>query len=278
METKNLIDDLKAKGIHLYRDGDKLKWRAQKGMISNDLITVLKKHKQELLTMVSVSVTTPAVNDKGWKAKFADSRLQFIRGDFYPWCAANLKADSVDLILTDPPYPKKYLYLWDQLGEVAARVLKPGGILATYSGLYHLPYVLNALGKHLSYCWMICLQHAGRKQLVFASNVISTYKPIVVFKKGGSGKFQKVIADTITNDSRDKRYHKWGQGEDGVKKLMETFSDPDDLVLDPFAGGGTTLAVASALGRKCICIEIADSHFGIANSRIRDLIIQSHCR
>lgn len=278
MEAKNLINDFEAKGIHLYRHGDKLKWRAQKGMMTNDLVAVLKKHKEELLTLVSDSEMPPAVTDKARKSRFADSRLQSVRGDFYPWCAANLEADSVDLILTDPPYPKKYLYLWDQLGEVAARVLKPGGILATYSGLYHLPYVLDALGKRLSYCWMLSLQHAGKTHLVFASNVISNYKPILVFKKGGRQKFEKAIADTITNDHRDKTFHKWGQGEGGVRHLMEMFSNPGDLVLDPFAGGGTTLAVASALGRRCICIEIADSHFDIANSRIRDLAIQSHCR
>jgi DNA modification methylase len=37
---------------------------------------------------------------------------------------------------------------------------------------------------------------------------------------------------------------------------MKTLSDPNDMVLDPCAGGGTTLAVAKALKRRCVGIEI----------------------
>ena len=276
MKTKELIYELKAKGIRLQKQGDKLKWQAPKGKMTDELIAVLKRNKQDLLTLVKGSETIPAANGTIRRSAAANVPLRLIRGDFYPWCAANLEADCVDMVLTDPPYPKKYLYLWDQLGEVAARVLKPGGILAAYSGLYHLPYVLDALGKQLTYCWTIALRHSGKTQLVFGSNVISTYKPILVFKKGGREKFQKAITDTITNDHRDKKYHKWGQGEEGVKQLMEMFSNPGDLVLDPFAGGGTTLVVANALGRKCIGIEISDNHFDTANERIKSAVMKSH--
>ncbi len=276
MEAKKVIDELEAKGIRLYRQGDKFKWRAPKGRMTDELIAVLKRNKQDLLTLVTGSETIPAANDTIRRPAAANGPLRLIRGDFYPWCAANLEADCVDMVLTDPPYPKEYLYLWDQLGEVAARVLKPGGILVAYSGLYHLPYVLDALGKQLTYCWTIALRHSGKTQLVFASNVISTYKPILVFKKGDREKFKKAITDTITNDHRDKTYHKWGQGEGGVKQLMEMFSNPGDLVLDPFAGGGTTLVAAIALDRKCIGIEIADKHFDTANARIKSAMNESH--
>jgi site-specific DNA-methyltransferase (adenine-specific) len=54
------------------------------------------------------------------------------------------------------------------------------------------------------------------------------------------------------------------------------FSNPGDLVLDPFAGGGTTLVVANTLGRKCIGIEISDNHFDTANARIKSAVLESH--
>jgi modification methylase len=41
-----------------------------------------------------------------------------------------------------------------------------------------------------------------------------------------------------------------------VRRLVLFFSDPDDLVLDPFAGSGTTLRVARRLGRRAIGYEI----------------------
>ena len=156
------------------------------------------------------------------------------------------------------------------MGEVAARVLKPGGYSATYSGLYYLPNVIAALDRYLTYCWTIALHHKGRTQLVFASNVICTYKPILIFRKGEQRKFKKTIPDSITSDKRDKNFHKWGQGEKAVRQLMDTFTEPNDLVLDPFVGGGTTLAVAKSLGRRCIGIEIDPEYFEIASARAQD--------
>jgi len=40
-----------------------------------------------------------------------------------------------------------------------------------------------------------------------------------------------------------------------LKRIIEASSNPDDLVLDCFAGSGTTLAVASQLGRRWIGID-----------------------
>ena len=194
--------------------------------------------------------------------------LRIVNADFYPWCNENLEDNSVDLILTDPPYPKEFLPLWNKLGEVASRVLKPGGYLVSYSGQLYLPEVLIALHKHLSYCWMVNLQHTGQNQLVHARNAICTYKPILIFRKGDPGKFDNTIVDTISSDYRDKDFHKWGQCESGFMYLMKSFSNPNDLVLDPFLGGGTTLAVAKDLKRRCIGIEIDPQYMDVIKSRL----------
>lgn len=201
-----------------------------------------------------------------------DESLQVVNADFYPWCNENLENDSVDLILTDPPYPKEFLYLWAQLGEVAARVLKPDAYLVTYTGQLYLPEVINALQQHLSYCWMVVLHHTGQKQLVHARNAICTYKPILIFRNGKPGKFDDTIVDSISNDYREKDFHEWGQGESAVGYLMKTFSTPNDLVLDPFVGGGTTLAVAQALKRKCIGIEKDQRYMDVIKSRLLECV------
>ncbi len=44
-------------------------------------------------------------------------------------------------------------------------------------------------------------------------------------------------------------------------------SQPGDLVLDPFAGYGTTLAVAERIGRRAIGIELMPEHLEIARQR-----------
>ncbi len=197
-----------------------------------------------------------------------DESIQIINDDFYPWCTENIENNSVDLILTDPPYPKEYLPLWSQLGEVANKVLKPGGFMIAYSGQYHLPEVINRLSEYLTYYWIGCLYHTGPSQIVNARNVMCKWKPILIFQKEPLTKKDVTMPDYVVSDAPDKDSHAWGQSESGVTKLMEYFSAPNDLVLDPMVGGGTTLAVAKALKRRCIGIEIDPQYMDVIKSRL----------
>jgi len=45
-------------------------------------------------------------------------------------------------------------------------------------------------------------------------------------------------------------------------------SQPGDLVLDPFAGYGTTVTVAGRMGRRAIGVELVPEHFETARGRI----------
>ena len=42
-----------------------------------------------------------------------------------------------------------------------------------------------------------------------------------------------------------------------VRKAIQTFTKPDDLVIDPFMGGGTTLVEAKLLNRNSIGFDIS---------------------
>jgi 16S rRNA G966 N2-methylase RsmD len=216
--------------------------------------------------------------EKTAKTYKPDKNIKIVHADFYTWCNENLEDNSVDLFLTDPPYPKEFLYLWDQLTETAARKLKPNRYLVTYSGQLHLDYVMKSLSKHLSYCWMIALFHSGPTQSVHPRNVICTWKPILVFRKGDPGKFDidvEYVVDSFTKDYRDKEFHEWGQGEAAVAYLMDKFSKPGELVVDPFVGGGTTLVVAADRKRKCIGIEIDGEQIDIIKSNLMKPITES---
>jgi len=56
--------------------------------------------------------------------------------------------------------------------------------------------------------------------------------------------------------------------------LVRWWSEPDETVLDPFAGSGTTGVAASQLGRRFIGIEIDPGHFEEACERIADAMRQ----
>ena len=56
--------------------------------------------------------------------------MELKRGDSINLMAA-LPDNSVDLILTDPPYKKESIYLYDELAREANRILKPHKMLIT---------------------------------------------------------------------------------------------------------------------------------------------------
>jgi hypothetical protein len=55
-----------------------------------------------------------------------------------------------------------------------------------------------------------------------------------------------------------------------MKWLISLTTKPDDIVIDPFMGSGTTGVAAMQLGRKFIGIEQSSEYFDIAAKRIAD--------
>lgn len=184
-----------------------------------------------------------------------DDSVKIIQGDFRESCQS-IDDGSIDCVLTDLPYPREYLSLWNDLSRISARVLKPNGFLITYSGQYHLPYVINALSEHLEYFWTFALYHKGRSQIVNNRNLMCKWKPILIFRNGTDSRFESTIPDYVVSEQPEKDDHEWQQGESAIAQLIEYFTKPNELILDVCAGSGTTGVVAKRLKRRSILIEI----------------------
>jgi len=182
--------------------------------------------------------------------------IKFVCGDFAK-IATTLERGSFDAIITDPPYPQEYLYLYGILAEQAAYLLKPGGSLLAMAGQSYLPDIFNLMTPHLDYNWTVAyLTPGGQAVQLWKRNVNSFWKPVLWFTNGRyTGKWAGDVATSKVNDN-DKRFHHWGQSESGMADLVKRFSEPNDLILDPFCGGGTTGVVCYDLSRQFVGIDI----------------------
>lgn len=65
-------------------------------------------------------------------------------------------------------------------------------------------------------------------------------------------------------------YHVAAYPEELVSFFLECYTDPDDLILDPFVGSGTSLKVAGAMGRKGIGAEINPDFASLIQDRVNE--------
>lgn len=192
----------------------------------------------------------------------------FKLGDFEE-VLSDIPDGSIDCIITDPPYPKEFIECWSKLSRFAARVLKPNGFCIAYSGQYNLPEVINRMSKNLDYYWTFCVYHEGQTQIVNAVNLICRWKPVLIFQNGRS-KISNTIQDYFISEQREKSGHDWQQSVSGISYLIDMFTHVDDLIVEPFAGSGTTVIAARKMGRRIIAAEIDEETYNIAKFNIYD--------
>ncbi len=199
----------------------------------------------------------------------ADSRFQLIEGDFAIEYK-RLQSESIDVVITDPPYSEKYLALYSTLAEASKVLLKPGGSLLVVTGQSYLPDVLNRLTPHLTYHWLVAyLTPGGQAPQIWQRKVNTLWKPMPWFIKGAyAGDWVGDVVKSAVNDN-DKTYHQWGQSESGFSDLLKRFTKEGDVVLGPLMGAGTTGVVAVRMGRRFIGIDISADQVAIAQGRIQ---------
>ncbi len=169
---------------------------------------------------------------------------------------------EVDLVFTDPPYPREFLPAWTELAAWARHALKPGALLLAYSGQYHLPDVIARLGEYLNYQWLGWISTTGPQVAVHQRPIMSGGKPLLIFSNGALAEpyRSRRFFDSISSEGRTRELHEWEQAEGPAAYYIETLTERGELVVDPFLGSGTFASVATALGRRVIgCDKDADA-------------------
>ena len=203
--------------------------------------------------------------------QFPDN-IHLFEGDFIEKCK-DIADNSIDLIFTDPPYQRGWLPFYEPLGKIAFRVLKEGGSLVMYAGHYALPQIFDyTKNSGLKYWWEIVVTHPGSSARMFSRNVSVTYKPLLRYAKGLRPKILEFIKDSVESKRPDKTIHLWIQSTDEAEHVISKLTNPNDVVLDPLIGTGTTAIAALKLNRRFIGIDVSAEMLATARHRISQLI------
>jgi 16S rRNA G966 N2-methylase RsmD len=202
----------------------------------------------------------------GEQAALVPDSVSLWHGDFLER-GASIPDSSVDLVLCDPPYGKAWLSHVDAFGALCARVLKPGASLLMLYGQMYVFDVGHILAKYLRYHWLYSYQLKSAAAAIWPRRIMNHWKPLLWFTQGEyTGEYQ---GDVLMGEGKDKRFHLWGQSATLFAALVQRFTVPGAVILDPVCGGGTTGAVA--LRRRFIGIDCDPDAIAITRARLSAL-------
>ena len=225
---------------------------------------VAKKYKKQLKELEDKKAAQKAKREiKGKKSNGVFHGDSFVLGDDIPdkTCA---------LVFTDPPYDKKSLPMFGQLGKMAGRILVDGGSLITYCGQYSLPEVIESLGEHVKFYWPLCCLHTGKTARMKLRGIKVKWKPMLWFVKGSGRRDTHTWVEDLVVSQQEKDSHPWQQSVIEASYYIERLTVDNDLVVDPFCGGGTTAIAAKQLGRQWWTADINASHVATARKRVSE--------
>ncbi len=78
----------------------------------------------------------------------------------------------------------------------------------------------------------------------------------------------------VNNRCGTKSKHPTQKPVDLLRWLVRSYSNPSDVVFDPFAGSGSSLVAAALEDRRSIGIERDPGYFSVAAERIREAVMQ----
>jgi len=216
----------------------------------------------------------------------------------------HIKDNSVDLIVTDPPYEVNYNNKsknLEKLGKPRTKQIQRDksfvDIIIDYN---KISYNLYRILKKNSHCYIFC----GDKQIIkwIKSMVDAGFKEpqVIVWKKDKTtfdmtmghkfpenkefilffhkgwkklngynierSRFRSCL-NFKSNGKTD--LHSCSKPEELINFLIKLSSKEEDIIFDGFMGSGTTAAVAKQLNRKFIGFEISKEYCNIANQRLK---------
>ena len=210
----------------------------------------------------------------------------------------NIPNESIDLIVTDPPYPTTSRGNAGNSGGMLQKDINKKGKVFTYNNINCKEYApeFYRLLKDGSHCYVMTnhinlidmlntfadvgfhfikslIWNKGNK--IMGQYYMSQFEYILFFRKGRGKKINNCgtsdilsIPNKKTKDKDGKNIHDTEKPIELMEVLVNNSSQENELVLDPFMGVGSAGIACIKNNRNFIGIEIDENYFTIAKERM----------
>jgi len=211
---------------------------------------------------------------------------------------------SIQFIFEDPPYnligldvfmdSRVYVGMAKQRAKEYLRVLKYNGSIVICGRppvLCEIVLIMQELGFIFT-DWVTWwkVDSITAKKNGYSTN----YEVFAVFRRGQFSKFNHIPVPSksgnynaevnigsiwqhckISSNHKEGTTHPTQKPIKFLKRIVETFTDEGDLVLDPFIGSGTTAVACNELNRDYIGFEINKEYIDMANGRLKQQTLKT---
>lgn len=193
------------------------------------------------------------------------------------------------LTITDPPYNQGYAYnqYKDRMSE--EDYIELLSHIPTPCVIIHYPEeTINLLPKAIKskceqvVCWVYNSNTGKQSRLISWWGCKPDFRKVrQPYKNLNDKRIQKRIAEgktgaklydwwninQVKNVSKEKTEHPCQIPEELISKIIRTTAKDNELIIDVFAGSGTTGVVAESLGYDSICYEVDEKYCEIIRNR-----------
>ena len=193
------------------------------------------------------------------------------------------------LTITDPPYNQGYAYnqYKDRMSE--EDYIELLSHIPTPCVIIHYPEeTINLLPKAIKskceqvVCWVYNSNTGKQSRLISWWGCKPDFRKVrQPYKNLNDKRIQKRIADgktgaklydwwninQVKNVSKEKTEHPCQIPEELISKIIRTTAKDNELIIDVFAGSGTTGVVAESLGYDSLCYEVDEKYCEIIRGR-----------
>jgi DNA modification methylase len=203
---------------------------------------------------------------------------QIVQGDSVE-VLKNLPDEFVGLVVTDPPFLVNYR---DRSGRTIKNDSGDGRFLQAFGDAYRVlkpnSFCVSFYGWTRVDEFFVAWRRAGFRpvgHIVWQKDYSSSsgflqyqHEQAYLLVKGSPVRPSNPIADVRPWEYSGNRAHPTEKAVGILKPIIEAFSKPGDIVLDPFSGSGSTAVAAALSGRRYIGIELEEHYCRHARNRL----------